>query len=223
MLTITDLHVDIGNLKIIQGITLDIKDGEIVSLIGANGAGKTTLIRAISGLGHITGGTVKFMDRDITGATTEQIVDAGLIQIPEGRQLFSLMTVRENLEIELEGKNMNELFKERFFGKFGMESSTAYWTPAVYAAFSVGFAKDGSIRKVKNERRVSGNAPEPNAAWSLYSYSAEYARFLCAMINDKGGLSDAAFAEMTRAQNKADDNIHWGLGFGIYFLSQHQL
>ena len=91
------------------------------------------------------------------------------------------------------------------------------------AAFSVGFAKDGSIRKVKNERRVSGNAPEPNAAWSLYSYSAEYARFLCAMINDKGGLSDAAFSEMTRAQNKADDNIHWGLGFGIYFLSQHQL
>ena len=110
MLTITDLHVDIGNLKIIQGITLDIKDGEIVSLIGANGAGKTTLIRAISGLGHITGGTVKFMDRDITGATTEQIVDAGLIQIPEGRQLFPLMTVRENLEIgahtKLAKKNM---------------------------------------------------------------------------------------------------------------------
>jgi len=121
----------------------------------------------------------------------------------------------QKLVEQLEGKNMNELFKERFFGKFGMESSTAYWTPAVYAAFSVGFAKDGSIRKVKNERRVSGNAPEPNAAWSLYSYSAEYARFLCAMINDKGGLSDAAFSEMTRTQNKADDNIHWGLGFGI--------
>ena len=121
----------------------------------------------------------------------------------------------QRLVEQVEGKNMNELFKERFFGKFGMESSTAYWTPAVHAAFSVGFAKDGSIRKVRNERRVSGNAPEPNAAWSLYSYSAEYAKFLCAMMNNKGGLSDKMFAEMTSAQNKADDNIHWGLGFGI--------
>ena len=121
----------------------------------------------------------------------------------------------QKLVEQVEGKSMNELFKERFFGAFGMESSTAYWTPAVYAAFSVGFAKDGSIRKVRNERRVSGNAPEPNAAWSLYSYSAEYAKFLCAMMNNKGGLTDKMFAEMTSAQNKADDNIHWGLGFGI--------
>ena len=121
----------------------------------------------------------------------------------------------QRLVEQVEGKTMNELFKERFFGNFGMESSTAYWTPAVYAAFSTGFAKDGSVRKVRNERRVTGNAPEPNAAWSLYSYSAEYARFLCEMMNKKGGLSDKLFAEMTSAQNKADDHIHWGLGFGI--------
>ena len=118
---------------------------------------------------------------------------------------------------------MNQLFRERFFGKYGMESSTAYWTPAVHAAFSVGFAKDGTVRKVRNSRRVSGNAPEPNAAWSLYSYAADYARFLCAMLKEQGGLSDKAFAEMTTPQNKADDNIHWGLGFGIPALDPNVL
>lgn len=99
MLRITDLHVNIGNLKIIQGVSLDIKKGEIVSLMGANGAGKTTLMRAISGLGHIVSGKMEFNGQDITYATSQEIVEAGLIQIPEGRQLFSLMSVKENLSI----------------------------------------------------------------------------------------------------------------------------
>lgn len=141
----------------------------------------------------------------------EMRFDPGTQYSYSGEGYFLLQKLVE----QIEGKNMNELFKERFFGKFGMESSTAYWTPAVYAAFSVGFAKDGTVRKVRNSRRVSGNAPEPNAAWSLYSYAVDYARFLCAMLKDRGGLSDKAFAEMTSAQNKADDHIHWGLGFGI--------
>lgn len=113
------------------------------------------------------------------------------------------------------GKSMEQLFRERFYGDFGMESSTAYWTPAVGAAFSQGFAADGSVRKVRDSRRVSGNAPEPNAAWSLYSYAYDYARFLCAMIQKRGGLSQAMFDQMTSPQNQADANISWGLGFGI--------
>ena len=112
MLKITDLHVDIGNLKIIQGISMEVRGGEMVSLMGANGAGKTTLMRAISGLGHITGGRVTFLDQDITHATSEQIVEAGLIQIPEGRQLFPLMTVRENLEIGAHTKRARARIKE---------------------------------------------------------------------------------------------------------------
>ncbi len=112
MLKITDLHVDIGNLKIIQGISMEVRGGEMVSLMGANGAGKTTLMRAISGLGHITGGRVTFLDQDITHATSEQIVEAGLIQIPEGRQLFPLMTVRENLEIGAHTKRARARMKE---------------------------------------------------------------------------------------------------------------
>ena len=99
MLTVTDLHVNIGNLKIIQGVSLEVRGGEVVSLMGANGAGKTTLMRAISGLGHIVSGKMEFEGRDITHTTSQEIVEAGLIQIPEGRQLFSLMSVRENLEI----------------------------------------------------------------------------------------------------------------------------
>jgi len=149
----------------------------------------------------------------------EMRFDPGTQYSYSGEGYFLLQKLVE----QIEGKNMNELFKERFFGKFGMESSTAYWTPAVHAAFSVGFAKDGTVRKVRNSRRVSGNAPEPNAAWSLYSYAADYARFLCAMLKEQGGLSDKAFAEMTTPQNKADDNIHWGLGFGIPALDPNVL
>ena len=99
MLKISDLHVSIGNLQIIQGVSLDVQDGEIVSLMGTNGSGKTTLMHAISGIGNITGGRMEFMGEDITHWTSEKIVNAGLIQIPEGRQLFSFMSVRENLEI----------------------------------------------------------------------------------------------------------------------------
>ena len=112
MLTVKDLHVDIGNLKIIQGVSLEVRGGEVVSLMGANGAGKTTLMRALSGLGHITGGTVEFMEKDITHATSEQIVETGLIQIPEGRQLFSLMSVKENLEIGAHTKRAKGKMKE---------------------------------------------------------------------------------------------------------------
>lgn len=112
MLTVTDLHVRIGNLKIIQGVSLEVKAGEIVSLMGANGAGKTTLMRSLSGLGHITGGTIRFLDEDVTHEPSERIVERGLIQIPEGRQLFSLMTVKENLEIGAHTKRAKEKMKE---------------------------------------------------------------------------------------------------------------
>lgn len=112
MLTITDIHVNIGNLKIIQGVSIDVRGGEVVSLMGANGAGKTTLMRAVSGLGHIVSGKMEFDGQDITHATSEQIVGAGLIQIPEGRQLFSLMSVKENLEIGAHTKHAKEKMKE---------------------------------------------------------------------------------------------------------------
>lgn len=104
MLTIKDLKVKRGNLSIIRGVSLDVTEKEVVSLMGGNGAGKTTLMRAISGVGHITGGTVKFLGEDITCWPPEKIVDEGLVQIPEGRKLFPLMSVKDNLEIGAHAK-----------------------------------------------------------------------------------------------------------------------
>lgn len=109
MLRINDLYVKCGNLSIIQGVSMDIRKGEIVSLMGANGAGKTTLMRALSGLGQIAGGSVIFDGNDITGISSEKIVKYGLIQVPEGRKLFSLMSVKENLEIGAFTKEARDL------------------------------------------------------------------------------------------------------------------
>lgn len=112
MLKITDLYVKIGNLSIIQGVSLEVHEGEVVSLMSANGAGKTTMMRAVSGLGNITSGKMEFLGEDITHATSERIVEAGLIQVPEGRKLFSLMSVKENLEIGAHAKRARGKMKQ---------------------------------------------------------------------------------------------------------------
>ena len=140
----------------------------------------------------------------------KMIFDPGTKYSYSGEGYFLLQKLIE----QIEGKCMNQLFRERFYGKFGMESSTAYWTPMVGAAFAEGFDKEGKVNKVRDCRRTTGNAPEPNAAWSLYSYAYDYAKFIAAMIREKGGLSEDSFAQMTAVQNKADENVNWGLGFG---------
>lgn len=93
---------------------MDMKAGECVSLMGANGAGKTTLMRAISGLGNIVGGQILFDGQDITKWTPEKIVKAGLIQVPEGRKLFPLMSVKENLEVGAYTKQAKAKIKDNF-------------------------------------------------------------------------------------------------------------
>ena len=99
MLQINELRVKCGELNIIQGVSMNVKSGEVVALMGANGSGKTTLMRAISGLGRIVSGRIEFCGEDITTATAEKIVKAGLIHVPEGRKLFPLMSVKENLDV----------------------------------------------------------------------------------------------------------------------------
>lgn len=121
----------------------------------------------------------------------------------------------QHLVEQLEGKSMDTLFRENFFLPWGMDSSKAEWTPMVGAAFSMGFDKDGKVTKVRDCIDDEGLAPEPNAAWSLYTYAVDYARFLCRMIRERGGLSETLFAEMTKPQNEATPTVEWGLGFGI--------
>lgn len=99
MLSIDNLYVNYGNLQIIQGVSMDILDGEMISLVGSNGAGKTTLLKAISGLKSINGGKIEFNGEDITKLSAAQIVERGVVQVPEGRKLFPDMSVQENLEL----------------------------------------------------------------------------------------------------------------------------
>jgi len=99
MLKIQNLCVNYGSLQIIQGISMRVEAGEMISLVGANGAGKTTLLKSISGVKKADSGTILFNGEDITRLSAPQIVERGLIQIPEGRKLFAQLTVRENLEL----------------------------------------------------------------------------------------------------------------------------
>ncbi len=112
MLEIKNLFVNYGNLSIIQDLSMTIAEKEIVALIGANGMGKTTLVRAISKLNHISGGTMTFDGADITHATTDKVVEMGIIQVPEGRKLFPQMSVRENLEMGAYAKRARGKEKE---------------------------------------------------------------------------------------------------------------
>lgn len=108
MLNIKNLSVKKGDLSIISDVSLNVKDGEIVSLMGANGVGKTTLVRAISGLETITSGSIEFDGTDITLFSSEKVVRKGIIQIPESRKLFPAMSVKENLEIGAYTKRAKE-------------------------------------------------------------------------------------------------------------------
>jgi branched-chain amino acid transport system ATP-binding protein len=97
LLTVSKLEVCYGVISALQDVSVEIAAGEIVTLIGSNGAGKTTLLRAISGLVRPARGSVNFDGRDVTSTPAHEIVRVGLSHVPEGRQVFPLHTVRENL------------------------------------------------------------------------------------------------------------------------------
>lgn len=97
MLRIENLRAGYGDLEILHGIDLEVREGEVVALIGANGAGKTTTLKAISGVVRATSGSITFDDQAIHTWQPRQIVSEGLIQVPEGRKLFPDLSVRENL------------------------------------------------------------------------------------------------------------------------------
>ncbi len=99
MLEVAGLRAGYGAIEILRGVDLAVGAGEIVALLGSNGAGKSTLNNNVSGIARPFGGTVRFEGRDITGAPSTRIVEAGLIQVPEGRRVFPNLTVRENLEL----------------------------------------------------------------------------------------------------------------------------
>ncbi len=99
MLKVKNIDVNYGDVQVLKNVSLDIKQGELVAVIGANGAGKTTLMRTISGILKPRSGEILFQDKSISTMDANLIVAQGVVQVPEGRLLFPDMSVRENLEM----------------------------------------------------------------------------------------------------------------------------
>lgn len=99
MLKVDNISVFYGNIQAIKGISLEVNEGEIVTLIGANGAGKSTLLKTLSGLLKPKEGTIQYLGNNISGKPVQDIVKAGISHVPEGRRVFANMSVEENLEL----------------------------------------------------------------------------------------------------------------------------
>jgi len=99
LLNVREIHVFYGDLPALRSVSLEVRQGETVSVIGSNGAGKSTTLRAISGIRRPRTGKIEFNEKEITRSSTSAIVESGISHVPEGRQLFPNMTVLENLEM----------------------------------------------------------------------------------------------------------------------------
>ncbi|WP_082551491.1 ABC transporter ATP-binding protein [Massilia sp. Root351] len=120
VLEIKGLTSHYGRIQALHGIDIEVRQGQLVALVGANGAGKTTLLRAISGVQPISGGSIHFSGQDVSRASADKRVRAGICQVPEGRQVFGPMSVQDNLllgaytrpkgEVEAEMERMYQLF-----------------------------------------------------------------------------------------------------------------
>jgi branched-chain amino acid transport system ATP-binding protein len=115
-LEISNINVSYGDVQVIFDLSLKVEEGEVVSIIGGNGAGKSTLLKTISGLLHPREGTISFEGRPIHAVPPEEVVNLGIVQIPEGRRLFTLMSVKDNLTVGAYNSRANphiaELLKE---------------------------------------------------------------------------------------------------------------
>ncbi len=112
ILEVTDIHTYYGSIHALKGISLQVREGEIVTLIGANGAGKSTTLRSINGLNNPRKGRIVFQGKDITNDPAHSIVKMGISQSPEGRRLFPHMSVLENLEMGAFQRTDRQNFKE---------------------------------------------------------------------------------------------------------------
>ncbi|KQW66814.1 MULTISPECIES: ABC transporter ATP-binding protein [unclassified Methylibium] len=120
LLKVTGLKVAYGGIQAVKGVSLEVKQGELVSLIGANGAGKTTTLKAITGLQPVGSGEIEFMGRNIKGQGAWDLVKQGLVMVPEGRGTFTRMTITENLQMGAFTRTDKEIDAdlEKVFGIF---------------------------------------------------------------------------------------------------------
>ena len=99
MLDLDEIDVFYGEVQVLRQVSLEINEGEVVSLLGSNSAGKTTTVNSISGILPLAAGSIKFMNKDISSTAPHERVEKGLIQVPEGRRIFPTLSVKENLEM----------------------------------------------------------------------------------------------------------------------------
>ncbi|WP_218187996.1 ATP-binding cassette domain-containing protein [Desulfosarcina cetonica] len=154
LLQVNRLSAGYGDVKVLWDINLEVREKQIVSLVGANGAGKSTLLKVLSGLLPPDEGQIIFRDKDITGAASKAIVDRGIIHVPEGRRLFPQMTVEENL--------IMGAFSRRRSG--GIQKS--------FPVFTISFPGSRSARtRVPEACRVASSkcVPSPGDLWATRS------------------------------------------------------
>ncbi len=121
MLNIKGLQVNYGGIQAVKGVDLEVKQGELVTLIGANGAGKTTTMKAITGLKPYSAGDIEYLGQSIKGVPTHELLKRGLAMVPEGRGIFARMSILENMQMGAYLRNDNDGIKqdvERMFGFF---------------------------------------------------------------------------------------------------------
>jgi branched-chain amino acid transport system ATP-binding protein len=109
LLEVSGLKVAYGGIQAVKGVSFEVQEGELVSLIGANGAGKTTTLKAVTGLQPVAAGEIKFMGRSIKGQGAWDLVKQGLVMVPEGRGTFTRMTITENLQMGAFVRKDNEV------------------------------------------------------------------------------------------------------------------
>ena len=123
MLEIRDLHLSYGKVRAVQGVSLEVAEGEIVALIGANGAGKSSTMHAVCGIERASGGQIRFLGQAITRLPPHQIIRRGIVQVPEGRLIFGSLTVAQNLRLgahSVAGRAKTEADIERVLESFPM-------------------------------------------------------------------------------------------------------
>ena len=113
MLEVENLRSAYGRIEVLKGVSLEVRDGEVVALVGANGAGKTTLLRALSGVQPMTGGEIRFKGQRIDRLPPHQRVELGITQSPEGRQVFGPLTVEDNLRLGAFRRRDREIEQDR--------------------------------------------------------------------------------------------------------------
>jgi branched-chain amino acid transport system ATP-binding protein len=120
LLKVSGLKVAYGGIQAVKGVSFEVKQGELVSLIGANGAGKTTTLKAVTGIQPIGAGEIEFMGRSIKGQGAWSLVEQGLVMVPEGRGTFTRMTIVENLQMGAYVRNDGEIAADidKVFGIF---------------------------------------------------------------------------------------------------------